>query len=115
LAEYVGLVKQRAESAERHMLEMHAESPDAFESKLNQITSAVEGECAEARLDASSIVNGPYGAVMLRDVHNRLRALAKERPEMVCGEEYELLAGVAGLLTGDCKVWFSEIFDVEAA
>jgi hypothetical protein len=115
LAEYTGFIRQRAESAERHLLEMNAENPDTFESKLNQITSVVQGECAEARLDASSIVNGPYGAVMLRDVHSRLRALAKDRPEMVHGEEYELLAGVAGLLAGDCKVWFSETFDIEAA
>jgi hypothetical protein len=115
LSEFVGLVKQRAESAERHLLEMQAISPETFDAKLNQITSVVQGECDEARLDALSSVAGPYGTVMLRDVLSRLRRMADERPEMVHAEEYELLAGVAGLLTGECKVWWSEKFDMEAA
>lgn len=116
LSEYVGLLSQRAESAERHLLEMNALSPETFESKLNQIASVVKCECDEARLEASAAASkAPYGPAMLRDVHRRLRALAKDRPEMVHREEYDLLAGFAGLLSGDCKVWWSEPFDVEAA
>jgi hypothetical protein len=110
LAEYVDLVRSRAVAAERHLMELVTRSPDA-EALVTQIEGAVYGECQEARLVAThnGTVDGPE---MLRETHSRLRRLASERPSMVGHQEYELLAGVAGLLTEGCRVWWSEIFDL---
>lgn len=112
LAEYIGLMSHRAESAERYLIEMQILDPIGFDAKLNQLLSVVKAQCEEARLDASA-TGTPYGEQMLRNVHKRLKELVTTRQEMVLGEEYDLLAGVAGLLTGDCKVWWSEKFKLE--
>lgn len=49
---------------------------------------------------------------MLDDVFRRLKKKA-ENPSMVYNEPYETLIGIAGLLTGECMVWWSEQFDIE--
>ena len=112
LGEYLDLVRARTVSAERHLLEVAHLNPEDADTMLNQITAVVEGECDEARLVAS-LHPEPYGREMLIDVHQRLRNVAEQRPEMVHRQEYELLAGVAGLLTEECRVWWSERFTVE--
>jgi hypothetical protein len=112
LAEYIGTVAHRAESAERHLIEMQVLDPAGFDAKLNQLESVVKALCDEARLEASA-GKSPYGEAMLREVFKRLKELATSKPEMVFGEEYDLLAGLAGLLTGDCKIWWSEQFKLE--
>jgi hypothetical protein len=112
LSEYVGTVAHRAESAERHLIEMQHLDPAGFDAKLNQLESVVKTLCDEARLEASA-GGSPYGEAMLREVFKRLKGLATTKPEMVFGEEYDLLAGLAGLLTGDCKVWWSDRFPLE--
>ena len=112
LTEYVDLVRDRAVSAERHLIELALLKPNEIDSILNQITAVVRGECDEARLDASQHPE-PYGPQMLSDVHGRLRRVAEKRPDMVYREPYEVLAGVAGMLTEDCRVWWSERFELE--
>jgi hypothetical protein len=112
LAEYVDLVRDRALSAERHLMELANLKPDEIDAILNQIAAVVTGECDEARLEASR-QGEPYGKGMLTDVHRRLRHIAAERPDMIYREQYEVLAGVAGLLTEECHVWWSEPFQVE--
>lgn len=113
LAEYVDLVRGRAVSAERHLIELAHLRPEEIDAILNQITAVVKGECDEARLDAAQYPE-PYGRRMLSDVHRRLRAVAEARPEMVYRQEYEVLAGIAGLLAEDCRVWWSEQFELKA-
>jgi hypothetical protein len=114
LAEYVDLVRDRALSAERHLMELANLKPDEINAILNQITAVVVGECGEARLEASQ-AGESYGQRMLSDVHRRLREVATERPGMVHQEQYEVLAGVAGLLTEECRVWWSAPFQLEEA
>ncbi|MEA2710289.1 MAG: hypothetical protein QOF78_2890 [Phycisphaerales bacterium] len=114
LAEYVELMTHRTESAERHLLELQSLDPASFDTKFNQLVSVVKAQCDEARLDTATD-GALYGKPMLREVHRRLRELAQTRPAMVHGAEYDLLAGIAGLLTGDCKVWWGEQFNVEVA
>lgn len=114
LAEYVDLVRGRAVSAERHLIELAHLKPEEIDAILNQVTAVVQGECDEARLDASQHPE-PYGRQMLSDVHRRLRRVAEERPDMVYRQQYEVLAGVAGMLAEDCRVWWSERFELKAA
>jgi hypothetical protein len=113
LAEYVDLVRGRAVSAERHLIELAHLRPEEIDAMLNQITAVVKGECDEARLDASQQPE-PYGRQMLSDVHRRLKRVADERADMVYRQQYEVLVGVAGLLAEDCRVWWSEQFELKA-
>lgn len=110
LGDYIDLMRQRTISAEQHLLEMAARLGDDAEPVVNQIANVVEGECQEAHL-AASMGGTPFGKRMLLDVFSRLRQTAQQRPGMVHEQEYELLSGVAGLLTEDCKIWWSERFD----
>jgi hypothetical protein len=112
LTEYVDTMRDRALSAERHLMELANLKPDEITRILNQIVAVVKGECDEARLEASQ-GGEPYGPGMLIDVHDRLRRVATERSGMVYQLPYEVLAGVAGLLTEDCQVWWSARFQVE--
>ena len=108
----VETMAQRARSAERHLLEEALARPDQTNAILNQLESIVKGECDEAYLTASKLPE-PFGAAMLEDVFRRLRHVASERGKMVYHKEYECLVGVAGLLTEDCRVWWSPPFDLQ--
>lgn len=54
----------------------------------------------------------PYGPSMLIDVQGRLRRLAEEQADDVGQHGYECLVGVAGLLTSECRVWWSPRFAI---
>ncbi|MGI0060997.1 MAG: hypothetical protein ACREBA_00930, partial [Nitrosotalea sp.] len=49
-----------------------------------------------------------YGDGMLNNIEKRIDGIAKMRPQDVFFIKYEILKGIIGILTGDCKVWFSE-------
>ncbi len=107
-------MRNRAFAAERHLMAKALRKPEKVEELLTQLTAVIKGECDDARLLAQT-EQGPYGQSMLREVIRRLRDVAKNRPEMVGGEVYECLMGVAGLLTAECAVWWSDQFDLEEA
>ncbi len=111
LTEYVDLMRGRAVSAERHLIELAHRSPDEIDAVVAQLIGVVAGECDEARLEASRM-GEPYGPEMLADVHRRLRIVANGRADMIHRQPYEVLAGVAGLLTEECRVWWSSRFDL---
>jgi hypothetical protein len=111
LADHILTMTRRALSAEYKLIERMHLNQSQFNSHLNQITAFVQGECDDAALkfaDPSEI----YGPAMLRDVQERLRIAADVRPGMVGGEPYECLIGVAGLLTGECSVWWGPKFQI---
>lgn len=108
------VMRSRALSAEGHLLGLVHLAPERFDATLNQIVNVVIGECSEAQLQAEG-QGEPYGRTMLLEVYRRLREVAYQRPEMVERQPYECLVGVAGLLSGECKVWWSERFDLEDA
>lgn len=107
-------MRRRALSAEYHLLELVQRMPDRFESALNQIVSVVQDACDDAQLNTEA-QEAPYGRPMLKDVQQRLKDIAEHRSEMVERQPYECLVGIAGLLSGECKVWWSEPFDLEEA
>lgn len=86
--------------------------PDGGRQKLSQIENVVLSECDEAHLLAS-FRQPPYGPAMLIDVYDRLKEIASKNPIKVSQQPYEVLVGVAGLLTSDCKVWWSDEFQIE--
>jgi len=104
-------MERRSLSAERHLIEFALKNPIETDSHLAQLESIVQGECDEAYLHAS-LNEEPFGRQMLDDVYVRLKIKAAER-SLVFQQPYELLVGIAGLLTGECKVWWSEHFELE--
>jgi hypothetical protein len=105
-------MKRRALSAERHLMELAHRQPENFENLLNQIECVVKGVCDDALLVARQSATN-FGPLMLSKVLTHLHGLARDRAELVVSQEYECLAGVVGLLTGGCKVWWSDKFDLE--
>lgn len=70
------------------------------------------GETTEAHLRARRQPT-PYGPAMLIDVQDRLRRVAEDRPAAVGHHGYDCLVGMVGLLTSDCRVWWSARFPIE--
>lgn len=106
------IMRRRTINAEHKLLELSTRTEFA-ENQLSQIENVVFGECADAHLRASTRGQETYGSMMMIDVQERLKHLAEFDPPKVCYEPYEVLVGVAGLLTEECKVWWSKPFDVE--
>jgi len=104
-------MEHRSLSAEQKLIEKAIEKPTEIEAVLSQLEGVVQGECDEAYLHAS-LTGKPIGPQMLDDVYSRLRQKAELQCDLVLRQPYELLIGVAGLLTGECKVWWSERFEI---
>ena len=102
---------QRALAAEYHLLETIHVQPDFFPATLKQIEERIYGELIEANLKARQ-QPAPYGPGMLIDVQDRLRNLAKNAPASVGHQEFECLLGVAGLMTGECRIWWGPRFPI---
>lgn len=107
-------MRRRALATECHLLELAQMKPERFDLVLNQLVNVVKGECDDAQL-AASLDGEPYGHRMLVEVQRRLKAIAENRPEMVERQPYECLVGIAGLLSGECQVWWSDRFELEEA
>ena len=103
---------RRTVSTEKHLLEIAASRPREVKAILAQLEQTVKGVCADASLETS--VDGVVdGRQMLSQVQKELRRMAADNPSMVHGQPYECLVGMAGLLTEECTVWWSEPFDLE--
>jgi hypothetical protein len=110
LAHHYEMMRRRALAAEQTLLDLETR-PDDLRQICSQIENVVFGECDDSRLRASQKAE-PFGAGMLIDVQNRLKRVAEVEPERVYHQDYDLLVGVAGLLTSECKVWWSPPFQV---
>jgi hypothetical protein len=111
LQEEIDYMHARARAAEYNLMEDVERRPQAYPELLRQIVERVHGELSEAHLRARQ-QPVPYGPRMLIDAQDRLRRLAEERPQDVGHHRYECLIGVAGLLTSDCRVWWSSRFAI---
>ena len=104
-------MRRRSITAEQELLDLATRSGSEKE-KCSQIENVVLGECDDAHLRAST-KQLSFGSSMLIDVQDRLKLIAETDPEKVHHVPYEVLVGVAGLLTSECKVWWSEVFKLE--
>jgi hypothetical protein len=104
-------MENRSISAEQKLIEKAIEKPSEIDAFLSQLEGIVQGECDEAYLHAK-LTGKPIGPQMLDEVYRRLRQKAELQSDLVLRQPYELLIGVAGLLTGECKVWWSEPFEI---
>lgn len=111
LAPRYEVMRRRALTAEQALLDLSTR-PNDGKVLLSQIENTVLAECDDANLRASRN-GGCFGPEMLIDVQDRLKRIAESEPERVCRQSYDVLVGVAGLLTSECKVWWSEPFELE--
>lgn len=112
LAARYEMMRRRALTAEQELLDL-ATRPNDGNTLCSQIENVVLAECDDANLRASQ-KGEPYGPAMLIEVQDRLKRISENEPVRVHRQSYDLLVGVAGLLTSECKVWWSEHFELEA-
>lgn len=114
LRQQMETMRRRTISTEQHLLELAAAKPKEIRAIRNQLESVVQGVCDDALLQTQQ--NGrTSGEAMLVQVQQRLQKLAEEHPNNVHNQPYDCLVGMAGLLTEDCTVWWSEPFDLTEA
>lgn len=113
LAASYEIMRRRSLTAEQELLDL-ATRPNEGKPICSQVESVVLGECDDANLRAVQKPK-PFGSAMLIDVQDRLKRISEFEPEKVHHQPYDLLVGVAGLLTSECKVWWSEKFNLEDA
>lgn len=114
LGYYFENMQNCAHAAEAHLMELAYRKPKEIDKILDQLIGVVRKECDAARLQAQTSPE-PYGVPMLREVTARFYNLVKASPQMVAGQTDYCLLGVAGLLTAECAIWWSEEFDLEEA
>jgi hypothetical protein len=81
-------------------------------AKYQDIRSAVLTECNEAKNQAAR-AGGQYGPAMLGLVKERVRALHAKEGSRLHDLRYDQLLGIAGILTEECRLWWSEKFELE--
>jgi hypothetical protein len=115
LADQLPVMERRTLDTEQRLMALALAQPDNFDDLLKQLEGVVQAECSEAQL-AAQVNCAPavavYGPTMLLTVFQRLRAIAENAPGKVGHEPYECLIGIAGLLTEQCTVWWSERFNL---
>ena len=104
-------MRRKALTAETALLEVAMRTAEG-KQKISQVENVVLSECAEARLRVGS-QGKQLGTKMLINVQDRLARIAREAPAKVNYQPYEVLVGVAGLLTEACQVWWSDKFNLE--
>jgi hypothetical protein len=109
----VGVIEDSVASIQKTYMEWtYKNEVKTANDRLQHLQALVRDDCAEAQVQASAESN-PYGPKM----YSLLRARLKERvvgsdPLFECSDRH--LLGVAGTLTEECKVWWSEPFTVKA-
>jgi len=112
-----GGLEEQAEILRRQTLSAHAalieraDRDEDGERVVTQIENIVLAECKEAQLRQATR-GQPYGQKMMIDVQDRLKGLAKNEAARVYDQPFEILMGMAGLLTEECTVWWSDKFNV---
>lgn len=104
--------RARMFATERQLLQATATAPEDMSLLLDQLEGVVRAEYSEALLQFEGGA-APYGRSVLSDVYARLKAVVQSRPAMVRHQPYELLAGIAAMLTAECHFWWGPTFDLE--
>lgn len=104
-------LKRRALSAEELFLEEVNKNPENFQTMLDQVEGTVLTTCSDAILDATN-GNKIDGVEAFKSARKQLENFSENNPAQVACKNVDCLIGVAGLLTGACKLWWSEEFDL---
>ena len=109
----VGVIEDSVASIQKTYMEWtYKNEVKTANDRLQHLQALVRDDCAEAQVQASGESN-PYGAQMYLLLRARLKErIADTDPLFGCSDRH--LLGVAGTLTEDCKVWWSDPFTVKA-
>jgi Cap4 dsDNA endonuclease len=116
IREFSGRMIVNALSTESRLISLALRKPDKIDAIINQLENVVLDICDEAKLEAqlNAGAGNLYGPQMLSTVKQKMREICATRPAMVYNEQQECLYGLAGILTGECQVWWSDRFDLES-
>jgi hypothetical protein len=109
---YLAFMKRLGLSAEARLTEIAISSGTQV---VDQLAGVVESECTEARVDSDLATpdGQPYGKTMFQGVRRRLGDLADADPRRVHRQDKDCLTGIAAILSEDCRVWWSDPFDLD--
>lgn len=96
-------------SAETYILKNYYKTKNPAETlvQLDQIRTIVKNQAIESK-SRSKLKGSPYGVSMLHEIEDRLDKIVEKRHHDVYNTPYEILKGIVGILTNECKVAFSE-------
>jgi hypothetical protein len=112
LGDYFDSIQRQTLSAERRLIELQNRDPEQAKQVSAQIESVVLSICEDAHLAAFNEKKS-FGRPMLIRVKSDLKTVVEQRSDHVHREPLEMLVGMAGLLTEDCRVWWSKKFKLE--
>lgn len=106
----IDLAKDHKASADyflAQLLQKHGRK--TTDAQYQHLRTLVRTECQEAH-DSTRRTHRPFGPAMLEEVRHRLRTRYQRDRNSLFGCEYEHLLGMAGILTEDCTLWWSDSF-----
>ena len=108
----INLVKDYKYSTEALFQKMLYKSQPAKAKELfDALSLIVRTECQEA-YDENQTNTESFGQNMLMDVRKRIRLRHEQDCQHMFNGTYEHLMGVAGILTEECIVWWSDLFKI---
>ncbi len=109
----IGLAKDQKASTEFMLVSwLHRNGKESTDRRYRHLRTLVRSECQEAH-DACKVQGQAFGNNMLNAVRQRLRERFDKEKEQLYGAKYEHLLGMAGILTEDCYLWWSDEFNVD--
>jgi Cap4 dsDNA endonuclease len=81
--------------------------------RLQHVLTLVEDDCIEAQIAVET--DGTYAPAMYAVLRNRLAARVAGNGHPLFGATEEHLIGAAGILTEECRVWWSTRFELRSA
>lgn len=91
---------------------IHKFDQNEAEKRYDQVKLIINNECQEA-FDESLKPTELFGTEMLISVRKRLKDRYFREKESFFDCKYDHLLGVAAILTEECKVWWSQKFDIK--
>lgn len=111
LADQIDYLRSKERAAEFALMEDIMRRSAAYPALQTQIEQVVLGAVSEAHL-RTRVEGATFGPEMMIEVQNRLQAAAIDHADQIGHHGYDCLVGVAGLFTSECRVWWSDRFDL---
>lgn len=106
--------QRRLLTAQAWFLEQAAMDPGEAANILQQLVGVVGDLHANAHAEVYA-PSSVFGLPLYNAMHKEFQLLIKQSPQKAAHQDTNFLFGVAALLTEDCQLWWSDVFDVEAA
>jgi len=106
---YADTLRNQALTTESVLLDLVTRGPEGH-ADVEHLRQMVKAKCDDAHL-ASHSVSDTFGSKMLLDLKDKLQHVIATAPTNACDQPEEVLLGIAGMLTENCDVWWSDKFD----